>query len=317
MFTDLPGLALADRAALFTALRDLDARCTADVVPVTLGGRPGRFVREPEAARAVLTSPEARKGRPAASLRDLGGYIGLTGSDFAAARADVIAALRASSADGPTDLVAHLAGTAPDLTAAFGALRRIADAGAEPDTVEHRAAAVAQLAPRLSERSAFVRVLTERGWDRPRIAAEIVTLAFAGRASLGAATRSGRCLGITGGAATDAAVTELFRIAAPGWLVVREYIEDGTLVVLSPWLLHRDPRGWRDPGRFDPDRTGTRRSPWYLPFSAGPRRCPAETWSRAYLRATLGQLPPSEPAATTRTVLAEGRSACLEAEESA
>ncbi|WP_433220543.1 cytochrome P450 [Dactylosporangium sp. CS-047395] len=315
MVPNLPGLALADRAALFAALCDLDARCTADAVPVTLGGRPARFVRAPEAARAVLTSPDARKGRPAASLRDLGGYIGLTGAGFTAARADVIAALKASSADGPTDLVAHLAGAAPDLSAAFGALRRIADAGAEPDTVEHRAAAVAQLAPRLSERSAFVRVLTERGWDRPRIAAEIVTLAFAGRASLAAAIRSGRCLGITGRAATDAAVTELFRIAAPGWLVVRELPE--TLVVLSPWLLHRDPRGWRDPGRFDADRPETRRSPWYLPFSAGPRRCPAETWSRAYLRATLGQLPPSAPAATTRTVLAEGRSACLEAEESA
>jgi hypothetical protein len=346
-------LAFAERGALFPALCDLDARCAGDVVPVTLGTREARFVREPVAARAALTSG-ARKGRPSASLRDLGGYIGLTGAAFTRARADVIAALVRSGADaaglhrclsdartaGTPDtgagmtyvwlaLVAHLAGLAagPELRAAvepaLGALHRIADGGAEGHAAQRRAAVVAHLAARISSRSAFVRVLAGRQWGHERIAAEIVTLAFAGWASLAAVIRSGRCLGVTATAATPEAVTELFRVAAPGWLVVRECVEDvplpgadapvpaGALVVLSPWLLHRDPRGWADPTRYDPGRPETRRNPWYLPFSAGHRRCPAEAYSRAFLGAALRQIPPGPPAARTRPTLAEGRSACL------
>jgi cytochrome P450 len=56
-------------------------------------------------------------------------------------------------------------------------------------------------------------------------------------------------------------------------------IPAGTLVLLSPWLLHRRPEDWPDPLRFDPERflgTGAGRGAArgdYLPFGAGPRLC--------------------------------------------
>lgn len=351
---ELPGLALADRATLFSALGELEAHCTTDVVPVTLGGRTARYLREPAAALIALRS-SARKGRPAASMRTMGGYIGLPGEDFTAARADVVAALRRSSRDtaalrdclthqpaaggapaghDPTGavwpaLVAHLAGLppCPQLRAACGpalaALHRIADGAPadHDDQARHRAAA--HLATRMTTRSTFVQVLTARGWPRRRIAAEIVTLAFAGWPSLSATIHSGRCLGATADAATDQAVTELLRIAAPGWLVVRECVEDvslpgtasplpaRTLLMLSPWYLHRDPRGWNHPARYCPHRPQTRRSPWYLPFGAGARRCPAEAYARVFVRTALHRLPPAPPAAHIRPALTQGRSACL------
>lgn len=55
-------------------------------------------------------------------------------------------------------------------------------------------------------------------------------------------------------------------------------IEAGTLVVVSPYVLQRDPRSWPVPERFDPDRfsEGRRRElprHAYLPFGAGSRIC--------------------------------------------
>lgn len=86
---------------------------------------------------------------------------------------------------------------------------------------------------------------------------------------------------------TRAVVDEALRLYPPAWVITRrataEHVLDGlvvpagTLVVLSPWLLHRDAGAFPDPGRFDPDRFGPdapvppRGS--YLPFGAGPRTC--------------------------------------------
>ncbi len=55
-------------------------------------------------------------------------------------------------------------------------------------------------------------------------------------------------------------------------------VEAGTTVVISPYVLHRDPGFWTDPEAFDPDRfTDERDEPThrfaYLPFSAGAHRC--------------------------------------------
>jgi cytochrome P450 len=54
----------------------------------------------------------------------------------------------------------------------------------------------------------------------------------------------------------------------------------GTNVIISQWVMHRDPRFYPDPERFDPNRwreevTGHRGAPkfTYLPFGAGPRVC--------------------------------------------
>ncbi|MFN9811316.1 MAG: cytochrome P450, partial [Deltaproteobacteria bacterium] len=52
----------------------------------------------------------------------------------------------------------------------------------------------------------------------------------------------------------------------------------GTQVVVSPWLVHRDPRWWPRPEAFDPDRflpetSKTRPRFAYFPFGGGPRVC--------------------------------------------
>jgi cytochrome P450 len=58
----------------------------------------------------------------------------------------------------------------------------------------------------------------------------------------------------------------------------------GARVFLSPWSLHRNPRWFPDPDRFDPDRFSdkakqTRPSFSYIPFGGGGRRCLGESFA--------------------------------------
>lgn len=52
-------------------------------------------------------------------------------------------------------------------------------------------------------------------------------------------------------------------------------IPEGSLVLLSQWATHRDPRWFDDPETFDPDRWREPSHPTYayFPFGAGPRSC--------------------------------------------
>ena len=56
-------------------------------------------------------------------------------------------------------------------------------------------------------------------------------------------------------------------------------VPKGSVVLISTWLMHRNPTQWRDPDRFDPDRfdlerPGPRHARYsYFPFGAGPRVC--------------------------------------------
>jgi cytochrome P450 len=85
-----------------------------------------------------------------------------------------------------------------------------------------------------------------------------------------------------------AVIEESLRLYPPAWVITRRAVRDdvvaglavpaGTMVILSPWLLHRRPDSWPDPERFEPgrflDRAG--QAPLrgdYLPFGAGPRLC--------------------------------------------
>jgi cytochrome P450 len=88
---------------------------------------------------------------------------------------------------------------------------------------------------------------------------------------------------------TEMAVKESLRLYPPsGFLFAREAVEDvelggyrlrrGSWVVISPYVVHRDPRHFEDPEAFDPTRFAPGRAETipayaYLPFGAGPRIC--------------------------------------------
>jgi cytochrome P450 len=92
-----------------------------------------------------------------------------------------------------------------------------------------------------------------------------------------------------GGPYTRTVVDEALRLYPPAWIITRRALAAdvvdgvelpaGTLVLVSPWLLHRRATDWPDPERFDPCRflgpggaSGPARG-GYLPFGAGPRLC--------------------------------------------
>ena len=86
---------------------------------------------------------------------------------------------------------------------------------------------------------------------------------------------------------TRAFVDETLRLYPPAFLIVREAlgpdtiggrrIAPGTVVSISPWVLHRHRRRWSDPDSFDPARFLPGAPPperyAYMPFGAGPRVC--------------------------------------------
>lgn len=83
-------------------------------------------------------------------------------------------------------------------------------------------------------------------------------------------------------------VMEVLRLYPPVWSVGREAVEDteiggravpkGTTIVICAYAVHRDPRFFPDPEKFDPERWAEgyqKRLPRfaYLPFGGGPRIC--------------------------------------------
>jgi cytochrome P450 len=95
-------------------------------------------------------------------------------------------------------------------------------------------------------------------------------------------------------ASVEAVLHESMRLYPPAWAIGRRAVQDhhadgvtipvGSVVIVSPWLLHHDARWWPDPAAFDPDRwlgrDPTTAQPTerhaYLPFGAGSRMCIGE-----------------------------------------
>ena len=85
---------------------------------------------------------------------------------------------------------------------------------------------------------------------------------------------------------------ESLRLYPPAWVLGRVALGDdqlgdyivpaGTIIAISPYTLHRHPKFWEDPERFDPERFTQERSAErhryaYIPFGAGPRKCIGNT----------------------------------------
>lgn len=115
---------------------------------------------------------------------------------------------------------------------------------------------------------------------------------------------------------TRAVVAESMRLYPPAWTLGRRAIEPhaiggyaipaGALVIMSQWVVHRDPRWWNEPEAFKPDRwldthagnrgpgTSNQGRPKYsyFPFGGGSRVCIGESfaWTEAILLlATIAQ----------------------------
>lgn len=85
----------------------------------------------------------------------------------------------------------------------------------------------------------------------------------------------------------NAVLNESMRLYPPAWIVDRENISDdsigdynflkGTLIGISFYELHRNPKYWTDPEKFDPERfLGEQKKEsmqYFYPFGAGPRMC--------------------------------------------
>ena len=111
-------------------------------------------------------------------------------------------------------------------------------------------------------------------------------------------------------------LAEALRLHPPLWFLSRRATEDyevggyvvpaGSIVVMSQYVTHHDPRFFPDPFRFDPDRwneeaRSARPDFSYFPFGGGKRRCIGEgfAWAEGVLiLATLAQWWRFSPAST-------------------
>jgi cytochrome P450 len=106
---------------------------------------------------------------------------------------------------------------------------------------------------------------------------------------------------------SEMVLAESMRLFPPAWIIGRRALEDlevnsylipaGSLVLMSQYVMHRDPRYYPDPNRFDPLRWSTeakaaRPKFSYFPFGGGLRVCLGESfaWMEGVLvMATLAQ----------------------------
>jgi cytochrome P450 len=98
---------------------------------------------------------------------------------------------------------------------------------------------------------------------------------------------------------------EAMRLFPPVWIISRVPVADdeiggysvaaGTLVLVSPYALHRKPECWEDPDTFLPERfaseAGEGRHPFaFFPFSGGPRQCIGKSFATVELQLVLASV---------------------------
>jgi cytochrome P450 len=101
---------------------------------------------------------------------------------------------------------------------------------------------------------------------------------------------------------TRAVVDEALRLFPPAWALSRRShradviggreVPAGTVVIVSPWVLHRRAASWPDPLAFRPERfleTGPARC-GYLPFGMGPRLCIGREFALGEMVVVLSRL---------------------------
>jgi cytochrome P450 len=124
---------------------------------------------------------------------------------------------------------------------------------------------------------------------------------------------------------TTGVFAESLRLYPPAWAIGRRAKQDyplggytipaKSILLLSPWVVQRDPRWWPEPERFHPDRwspeeTEKRPKFAFFPFGGGTRVCIGErfAWAEGVLvLATLAQrwkmrLVPGHPVATQAVI---------------
>lgn len=121
------------------------------------------------------------------------------------------------------------------------------------------------------------------------------------------------------------AVMETLRLHPPVWAITRRAsreasvagypIRAGDQLLISIHGLHRDPRIWDAPSRFDPDRFGHGNPPpAFMPFGYGPRQCVGRQVGISEVSALLAwlfgryRIEPVDPPAAVRAGLAQAPS---------
>jgi cytochrome P450 len=341
------GLSLARRPELFEQIRACGPaswpyrRCT-------FAGRPGWIVAQMPPARVLLTSSAGRKSRPESSQRLLGGVGALRGERVREVKRELVDAmraearrpawprehLRAADRGGPLvpqaltetlsgAMLAQLTGRRPG-TVDGARLRRLVSkawSGLEGrDATGRLRDELAEFIAALvhGSDSAFLMRLRGADWSADRITEELRAMVLAGWGSTTAATLSALALGVSP-SPSKAAIDEVLRLYPPSFMIARTITEPppaglpfalGDLVLVSPWLIHRDPAGWSEPGRYAPDRRRRQAcARWFLPFGLGPRRCPAATFAQAQIAGAI-ELYAAEPG-DAELSLVESRSPAL------
>jgi len=103
----------------------------------------------------------------------------------------------------------------------------------------------------------------------------------------------------------DMVISETLRLYPPGLIAIRQCTEDcmlkdlkvpkGMSVTIPMYCIHRDPRIWPNPEKFDPERftpeAKQSRDPYaYMPFGHGPRNCIGMRFAQMEMKLVLARI---------------------------